>query len=346
MFKPTGVLSMCLLAAVASAGEHEFGAEPRDFRRSAEVPVSTYKKILEATETLQYNANIADLIAGVKESDFEEYILMLSGESTNSTLTTRVSTSINDENGILYSTDYLTAKLEEFGFDVTRDTFRSDWGPNIIATLRGTGTDANALVILGAHYDSIPARGRAPGANDDGSGTAALLGMATAIAASGSKFQKTIVLEFYAGEEQGLVGSRALAAKRRGDGDVVFAQIQQDMTALKLAQDPIGLAFVQSRSATDPVLTAYVQDVSKVYADDRLTLFNSVISGSACCSDHQSYAENGFPSVGLIEPRGYTGDPQYHRIGDLVERSNYSVLQATLAARVALAAAADLAGIV
>ena len=59
---------------------------------------------------------------------------------------------------------------------------------------------------------------------------------------------------------------------------------------------------------------------------------------------HQSYVENGYPSTGLIEPRGYTGDPFYHRSGDVVERDDYDVVQITETARVTLAAAADLAG--
>lgn len=125
--------------------------------------------------------------------------------------------------------------------------------------------------------------------------------------AARATFGRTLVLEWYTGEEQGLVGSRALARERAQRGDNVIGQIQQDMTALRLSQDPMGLAFVQSSSATDPTLTRYVQDVAEQYADSSLILFNQVISGSSCCSDHQSYRENGYPSVGLIEPRGYTG---------------------------------------
>lgn len=41
----------------------------------------------------------------------------------------------------------------------------------------------------------------------------------------------------------------------------------------------------------------------------------------------------------------FAGDPQYHRVGDVVDRPEYSILQATLAARVTLAAAADLANL-
>ena len=52
---------------------------------------------------------------------------------------------------------------------------------------------------------------RAPGANDDGSGTGALVGIARAVARRGVVFHKNVQLVAFAGEEQGMVGSRAYA---------------------------------------------------------------------------------------------------------------------------------------
>ena len=52
---------------------------------------------------------------------------------------------------------------------------------------------------------------RAPGANDDGSGTGALVAIARAIARRGVVFRKHVQLVAFAGEEQGMVGSRAYA---------------------------------------------------------------------------------------------------------------------------------------
>lgn len=209
-------------------------------------------------------------------------------------------------------------------------------------------TKPEEIVILGAHLDDRDAANdgvsRAPGANDDGAGTSSLLAAADALAQANAKFERTLVFEWYTGEEQGLVGSRAMAKKRSEDGDKVFAQIQQDMTGVVGSGDALGLAFVQDGRAVSTELTGYVEELAAVYADPKLTLHHEVLSGSACCSDHQSYAENGFLSVGLIEPRGYTGDPQYHKTGDLVHREDYSVEQLTLSSRVAMAAAATLAG--
>lgn len=240
------------------------------------------------------------------------------------------------------------------------------FAPNVISCNLGE-TLPKEFVILGAHLDDIPREGRAPGANDDGSGSASLLAAAAALADSGFKFKRTICFEHFTGEEQGLLGSRAQAEVRYGRGDDVVAMIQQvrspdagpachsltkrvsrmqDMTAYHLSMDQQGVAFVTDPRATDPDLTNIVESIAREYADPLLKVHEEVLSGSSCCSDHQSYTESGYPSVGMIEPRGYTGDPQYHKVGDLVRREDYDIEQVTMASQVALAAAASLAEIV
>lgn len=70
-------------------------------------------------------------------------------------------------------------------------------------------------VLLSAHYDSRGSFGstRAPGGDDDGSGTVALLAIARTIKRTGLTFQKNVQLCAFAGEEQGLLGSRAYASQ-------------------------------------------------------------------------------------------------------------------------------------
>jgi len=66
-------------------------------------------------------------------------------------------------------------------------------------------------VLISAHYDSRGSFGqtRAPGGDDDGSGTISLLGIARAIERKGVQFHKNVELVAFAGEEQGLLGSKA-----------------------------------------------------------------------------------------------------------------------------------------
>ena len=71
---------------------------------------------------------------------------------------------------------------------------------------------------MSAHYDSRGSFGstRAPGGDDDGSGTTALLAIARTIARKGVTFRKNVQLVAFSGEEQGLLGSKAYAREFSG----------------------------------------------------------------------------------------------------------------------------------
>lgn len=84
---------------------------------------------------------------------------------------------------------------------------------NVFAALRGT-TNPDRVYVVSGHYDSMcsnPSDGKcdAPGANDDASGTAAVIEMARVM--SRRKFDATIIFMAVAGEEQGLLGARHFA---------------------------------------------------------------------------------------------------------------------------------------
>ena len=70
-------------------------------------------------------------------------------------------------------------------------------------------------MLLSAHYDSRGSFGqtRAPGGNDDGSGSGQLLGIVEAISDQKLRFEKQLRVAFFSGEEQGLYGSHAYASK-------------------------------------------------------------------------------------------------------------------------------------
>jgi Zn-dependent M28 family amino/carboxypeptidase len=75
--------------------------------------------------------------------------------------------------------------------------------------------NSSERVILSAHYDSRGSFGetRAPGGDDDGSGSAHLLGVVEAIANQKVEFEKSVTVAFFAGEEQGLYGSHYYASE-------------------------------------------------------------------------------------------------------------------------------------
>ena len=99
-----------------------------------------------------------------------------------------------------------TVNLATNGVEV--DTFY----PNVVAeTKRG---DADHVVMLGAHLDSVPA---GPGVNDDGSGTAFQLELAEQLAKPGTPPRNKVRFLWFGGEEDGLVGSRYYAAHLSDD---------------------------------------------------------------------------------------------------------------------------------
>ena len=81
-----------------------------------------------------------------------------------------------DSATVLVAKDWLVAQLAAIpGVQVSTSTFTTGYGPNIIATIPGN-VHPERVVVLGAHYDSINQSGAtlaAPGADDDGSGSAA-----------------------------------------------------------------------------------------------------------------------------------------------------------------------------
>ncbi len=104
---------------------------------------------------------------------------------------------------------------------------------NVVATLPGTQTESAARVyVVSGHYDSmctspIDAKCDAPGANDDASGTAAVMELARVM--SKRTFDATIVFMAVAGEEQGLVGATYFAEEAKKDKTDIEAMFTNDI---------------------------------------------------------------------------------------------------------------------
>lgn len=102
---------------------------------------------------------------------------------------------------------------------------------NVVAVQRGT-TDPNRYVLMGGHYDSrnsdgSDAVGDAPGAVDDGSGTAATIEAARIL--SQYDFDASIVYVPFAGEEQGLLGAEIMAQYALDSGWEIEALLSNDI---------------------------------------------------------------------------------------------------------------------
>lgn len=119
---------------------------------------------------------------------------------------------------------------------VTARAFTHSWTQSsVIATIPGKSDN---IIVIGAHQDSIngqnPSTGRAPGADDDGSGTMTILEamrvLLTDSKVASGQSPNTIEFHWYSAEEGGLLGSQAIFTDYKNQGKVVKAMLQQDMT--------------------------------------------------------------------------------------------------------------------
>src|SRR5687768_4906493 len=112
---------------------------------------------------------------------------------------------------------------------------------DVIAIQRGTD-DSNRVVIITGHIDSrvsdpMDSVKDAPGANDDGSGTAAVIEAARVL--SRYKFPMTIVYAALSGEEQGLLGGKILADYAKAQGWEVVANLNNDIIGNSCGSDGV-----------------------------------------------------------------------------------------------------------
>ena len=115
---------------------------------------------------------------------------------------------------------------------------------NVYAVMKGTDPEAaKRIVLVTGHYDSrvtdiLDSKSPAPGANDDGSGTAVSLECARVL--SKLKFRSTILFLTVAGEEQGLNGSPHFAQMAKEQGWNIVAALNNDIVGgdKGVGQDP------------------------------------------------------------------------------------------------------------
>lgn len=103
---------------------------------------------------------------------------------------------------------------------------------NVVATLKGTDPTDKRVFVISAHMDSrasdvMDRVGDAPGANDDGSGTAAVIECARVM--SKHSFPATIIFVALCGEEQGLLGADFMARNAKTEGMEIAAVLNNDM---------------------------------------------------------------------------------------------------------------------
>jgi len=209
--------------------------------------------------------------------------------------------------------DYLYGKLSSFGLDsVAYDSFyyNSRLGRNVVGTLRGTLYPDRIYIICG-HYDSYSYdHEHAPGADDNASGTAAVLEAARIF--SLYSFDATIKFICFSAEEMGLIGSKHYAENAYNQGLDIRGVLNFDMIAYQ--DDSYLDVYIFTDEKSQPLA-----DLSAALAGIYTNLDEADNNaGNSWGSDHWYFQQYGYPAIFSIEKDRTHWNPYYHTPGDLL----------------------------
>lgn len=216
-------------------------AKPQNPKSVNAAPRSQHSRVSRSSRR---NSQIARIVSEIDARRIENAIRKLASFGTRNTLSDQ-----NDPNrGIGAARDWLYGEFQKAAAEsggrmtVEKQTFEQPKSAripqptmltNVVATLTGTQPESGSRVyVVSGHYDSMcnsPTDGKcdAPGANDDASGTAAVLEMARVMAKY--SFDATIVFMAVAGEEQGLLGATYYAEQAKKNNVDIEAMFTNDI---------------------------------------------------------------------------------------------------------------------
>jgi hypothetical protein len=202
--------------------------------------------------------------------------------------------------------------------DVVIDSFQyqGTWQKNVVATLPGI-YEPQVYNIVGGHHDSYSSGNPmvfAPGADDNASGTAAVLEIARVIKANNYQPESTIKFVTFAAEEYGLWGSVDYAQKALNSGMNIKIMINHDM--ISHSYYPANQSEVDINRYTG---FDYLRDLAFYCIENYSVLGPRNGSLNSAGSDSYSFWERGFPSV-YFEETNFS--PFYHSPADTIGNYN------------------------
>ena len=215
----------------------------------------------------------------------------------------------------------------------------SGW-PQKSVKLRIAGSgNAAETVVLGAHLDSISgnasAEVRAPGADDDASGVAALTEIIRVMADSSYRPRRSIEFIAYAAEEVGLRGSQQIARQYQRQAKPVVGVLQLDMTAFQGDLTDLWLY----TDFTNAAQNQFVADLAAGYLPQLSVGYDRC---GYACSDHASWTGRGFAASFPFESSDATYNRAIHTDRDTTATFGNQALHALKFTQLGLAYAVEL----
>lgn len=305
------------------------------------------------------NPQISKIVTEIDPKNIERTIRKLVSFGTRNTLSDQ-----NDPNrGIGAARDWLYAEFQQAAaqsggrMTVEKQTFEQPKAArvpqptmltNIVATLKGTQAEsANRVYVVSGHYDSMcsspsDAKCDAPGANDDASGTAAVLEMARVMAKY--QFDATIVFMTVPGEEQGLLGATHFAEEAKKSNTDIEAMFTNDIIGSSLGgnglHDPHTVRVFSEgvpsnetpqeamtrrsvggeNDSTSRQLARFIKEVGEQYVTSMKVWMIYRRDRYGRGGDHQPFLERGYAAVRFTEPNeNYQHQHQNVRIQDGIQ---------------------------
>jgi len=325
---------------------------------------------------------IEQMVKEVSSDSLKAYITKMVSFETRSTLSTQ-----NDKKkGIGAAREYVLSKFNEFAkqsagrltamIDTTTipaDGKRVDVSTllgNVMATLKGTDPNDKRIFLISGHLDSraTDVMNRtidAPGANDDGSGVAAVMECARVM--SKRAFPATVIFVAVSGEEQGLLGSTYLANRAKKEGWNIEAMLNNDIvgsnnsnetniidnTRLRVFSEGLPV-FELDKNASNirtyglendgkaRQLARYIKEVGERYVDNLEVVMIYRNDRFLRGGDHTPFVQNGYAAVRVTEMNeNYNHQHQTLRTengikyGDLIDYIDFEYLRKNTAVNLA-----------
>ncbi len=287
--------------------------------------------------------SFAQQFAGLVKADtLKKYLRELTGDmptvidGNTYTITTRNTINLGSN---YIAANYIKYRLKTYGLTVTEQPFTFTYygnnyqAKNIYAVQTGK-LYPNKKLIICAHFDNMPSAGIAPGADDNGTGTCAVLEAARVISKLNTNY--TIVYALWSGEEQGLKGSAYYANLAYSSQEDIQGVINMDM---------IGWDDVRNNDlAVYDALPAslFITDkLSSVNAGYGINLTLSKYATPMMNSDNYSFYYKGYPTICMIE-NDYAVNNHYHSAED--KYANINTAYYEKCASLAIYTLAELAG--
>jgi Peptidase family M28 len=242
---------------------------------------------------------------------------------------TRLSTSTHYTN----AANWVREQLDAMNYNTQSQSIMVEGrtSQNIIADKPGTGAGNRNMIIVTAHLDSVNIAGSllsAPGADDNGSGSAGLLQIARVLRGYSNKHDLRFI--FFGGEEQGLLGSEHYVAGLPDQEKArIRAVVNMDMIgslnslapSVLLEGDPLSQNVIDGLMAAAATYTSLIIQIALKSSD----------------SDHVSFIKNGIPAVLTIE--GTDGaNKRIHTENDTIDHINYELALEILRMNIAFVA--------